>query len=912
MDLADHSFQVIDAAAIAAMDDGFCAFDRDGRIVQVNPNAERLLRRRRDELLGAAAEAVFSPTACAGLLGAIGDVRRDGQRRRIETDLPGEIPVGVSIFAAADFVLMFMRDRGAWQGMDMSLRERDDVLAISEEMLGIGLWEVDVTAGAVTGTPQFFRIMGLDPSGTPVPLETLQRLRHPDDRQGVIDAYKDAIARGENFVHTEYRIVLAGGALRWILGHARITRDANGNVARLVGVAIDITNRKLSESALRESEERFRRVFEQSPLGKATADHQFRFREVNPALCEMLGRTKEQLVGSSVFDLVHPEDRAICREKGRALIEGRIQQVQLEERFLRKSGEPFWVRLNVGPIRDTQGNILYSLGVIEDIDGQQRMTQALAESERRLRELNERLAHQAARRARQLAASQAQLEAFFSNSPDWMTLIRAGPDGRFQYVDLNPACEAAYGLPRAGVIGRTIEAILGPESAETPLQYLRECVRTEEPQRYVVQRTLAGRTRTIDVMIALVPAPAETGEQLIITIARDITERERLEAQLRQAQKMEAIGQLTGGVAHDFNNLLAVIMGNAELAKRRPAGSLPAMMDNILRAGERGVALTRQLLSFSRRQTTEPQVLNLSAEIPRIGEMLRASLRGNIELTTTVAADVGMVEVDPDEFEIALLNIAVNARDAMPKGGHFSIDVRRIPGGSSGFALEHVAIELRDTGTGVPPEVIAKVFDPFFTTKEVGVGTGLGLSQVYGFAQQSGGTVSIDSPPGKGTAITIWLPRTRKSTVKAEGGTDDVAAGSAGGLILLVEDNPDVASVTAQMLRAMGHDVEVVDRARKALDRLSEEARPVNLLLSDVVMPDGMTGLDLARVVRARKSDLPIVLMSGYNDAVPQRGSPFRILRKPVPSNELQNAIRDALADRDKATLAASPAGMSA
>jgi PAS domain S-box-containing protein len=912
MDVADSSVQVIDAAGVEAMDDAFCAFDRAGKFVQVNPSAERLLRRRRDELLGTAAETVFPPSTCAVLLDGMRDARHEGKRRRIETDLPGDIPVTVSIVPAADFVLLFLRDRGAWQRMEMSPHERDDVLAISEQMLGIGLWEIDVSTGTVTGTPQFFRIMGLDPSGTPVPLETLRQLCHPDDRQGVIDAYMDAITRDENFVHTEYRIRLPGGALRWILGRARISRDANGNVARLIGVDIDITNRKLSESALRESEERFRRVFEQSPLGKATADREFRFREVNPALCEMLDRTKEELVGISLFDLVYPDDRAICLEKGRALIEGRITQVQLEERFLRRSGEPFWVRLNVMPIRDAQGNILYNLGVIQDIDDRKRMTQALADSEQRLRELNERLAHQAARRARQLAASQAQLEAFFSNSPDWMTLIRSAPDGRFVFVDLNSACEEAYGLPRSRVIGRTVEDILGPEAAEIPLQYLRACVRTEEPQRYVAQRTLAGRTRTIDVMFVLVPAPAETGEQLIITIARDITERERLEAQLRQAQKMEAIGQLTGGVAHDFNNLLAVIMGNAELAKRRPAGSLPAMMDNILRAGERGVALTRQLLSFSRRQTTEAQVMNLSVEIPRIGEMLRASLRGNIELRTSVAADVGMVEVDPDEFEIALLNIAVNARDAMPSGGHFTIGVRRIPAGSSGFASEHVAIELQDTGTGVPPEVIAKVFDPFFTTKEVGVGTGLGLSQVYGFAQQSGGTVSIDSTPGEGTTVTICLPRTHKSAVHDHGVVDDASMGSAGGLILLVEDNPDVASVTAQMLRAMGHDVEVVDRARKALDRLSDEAPPVHLLLSDVVMPDGMTGLDLARVVRARNSDLPIVLMSGYNDAVPPRGSGFRILRKPVPGNELHNAICDALAGRGKTTGAPSPASVSA
>lgn len=912
MAFANDSFQLIDAAVVEAMDDAFCAFDSDGRIVQVNPGAERLLRRRRDELLGASAQAVFPPQACAVLLGAISDVRHGGQRRRIETDLSGDMPVAVSIVAAADFVLMFLRDRGARRRMEMSLHDRDDVLAMSEEMLGIGLWEIDVTSGAVTGTPQFFRTRGLDPSGAPVPLETLRQLCHPDDRQRVVDAYQDAIARGENFVHTEYRIQLAGGALRWILGRARIARDANGRVTRLLGVDIDITNRKLSESALRESEERFRCVFEQSSLGKATADREFRFREVNPALCEMLGCTKEALIGTSLFDLVHPDARPVCQEKGRALIEGRVAQVRLEERFLRRSGEPFWVRLNVGPIRDAQGNILYSLPVIEDIDGRKRMTEALADSERRLRELNERLAHQVVRRARQLAASQAQLQAFFSNSPDWMTLIRARSDDRFVYVDLNSACEAAFGLPRAEVIGRTVEDILGPEAAELPLQYLRACVRTEKPQSYVAQRTLCGRTRTIDVMFVLVPAPAETGEQLIITIARDITERERLEAQLRQAQKMEAIGQLTGGVAHDFNNLLAVIMGNAELAKRRPAGSLPAMMDNILRAGERGVALTRQLLSFSRRQTTEPQVLNLSVEIPRIGEMLRASLRGNIELSASVAPDVGMVEVDPDEFEIALLNIAVNARDAMPHGGRFTIDVRRMGAGTSGFASEHVAIELRDTGTGVPPEVIAKVFDPFFTTKEVGVGTGLGLSQVYGFAQRSGGTVSIDSTPGEGTTVTICLPRTRKPAVPTEGTADDAAAGSTGGLVLLVEDNPDVASVTAQMLRARGYDVEVVDRARKALDRLSEEARPVNVLLSDVVMPDGMTGLDLARVVRAQKSDLPIVLMSGYNDALPPRGSGFRILRKPVPGNELHNAIRDALAGRGKTTGNASPASLSA
>ncbi|HEY1931100.1 MAG TPA: PAS domain S-box protein [Acetobacteraceae bacterium] len=878
-------------AAVEIMDDAFFAFGRDHELVQVNGAAERLLRRDRHSLIGRDVAALLGPE--------LSDAVRDGRPRRLDTPIaPGGDPVAANIVPTPDGVLLFLRDKSESTRLQATLRQRDDVLALLEDMLGIGVWDIDPATNMVRGTPQFFRIIGLDPASEVVPLETARSLPHPEDRQRVTDAYRDAIADGADFVQTEYRIRRSDGAVRWLVGRARVGRDTSGNVVRLSGVDIDITDRKLAESALRESEERFRRVFEQSPLGKATVDHAFHFREVNPALCEMLGHSQEELVGSGFLDLLHPEDRALCLAKGQALIEGRVPQVQLEQRFVRKSGEVFWVRVNVGPIRDAQGNILYSLGVIEDIDDRKRMTQALGESERRLRDLNERLEHEAEHRARQLAASRAQLQAFFSNSPDWMTLIRATFDGRFVYVDLNPASEAAYGLPRARVAGHTVEEILGVEAAQVPLHHLRECVRTGEPQRYVAQRTMAGRTSTIDVMFVLVPALTEAGERQIITIARDITEREHLEAQLRQAQKMEAIGQLTGGVAHDFNNLLAVVMGNAELAKRRPAGSLPAMMDNILRAGERGVALTRQLLSFSRRQNSEPQVLDLSVEMPRIGEMLRTSLRGNIQLRTSVAPDVGMVEVDPDELEIALLNIAVNARDAMPDGGRFDIDVRRVPAGKSGFAAEHVALELRDTGMGIPREVIAKVFDPFFTTKEVGVGTGLGLSQVYGFVQQSGGTVSIDSAPGKGTTVAICLPRTFKPLAQSDNASGDLASGSVGGLILLVEDNPDVASVTAQMLRALGCEVEVVDRARKALDRLAGAGSPIDLLLSDVVMPDGMTGLDLARAVRARQPDLPIVLISGYNDAVPPRGSGFRMLRKPVPGAELRDAIREAMATR--------------
>lgn len=389
----------------------------------------------------------------------------------------------------------------------------------------------------------------------------------------------------------------------------------------------------------------------------------------------------------------------------------------------------------------------------------------------------------------------------------------------------------------------------------------------------------------------------------------EIEERQQAETALRQAQRMEAIGQLTGGIAHDFNNLLAVIMANAEMAKRRPDNPDRALLDRIIRAGERGASLTRQLLTFSRRQTVVPRAFDLAAEMPRIAEMLRASLRGDIEFTLRVAPDVWAVEIDPGELEVALLNVAVNARDAMVGGGKFDVEARNVVlrAGSIESAPElkgeYVAIALRDTGSGIEPELLGRVFEPFFTTKDVGFGTGLGLSQVYGFAQQSGGHAAIESEPGVATCVTLYLPRTHKPVGRSEEPHQrSVAALSTSARVLLVEDNPEVAEATAAMLRTMGCWVETVDRARSALKRLEQGSPRIDLLLSDIVMPAGMNGLDLAQEVSERFPGVPILLMSGYNEAA-IRGEAgfdelrrFRILRKPVPFAELEAAVQEELA----------------
>jgi CheY-like chemotaxis protein len=362
---------------------------------------------------------------------------------------------------------------------------------------------------------------------------------------------------------------------------------------------------------------------------------------------------------------------------------------------------------------------------------------------------------------------------------------------------------------------------------------------------------------------------------------------------------MEAVGQLTGGVAHDFNNLLAVIIGNATMIRRRSPGESTKLIDNILVASERGVALTRQLLSLSRHKPQTRQVIDLNVEMPRIIEMLRPSLRGDIEMRLSIPKGLGAIEVDLGEFEIALLNLAVNARDAMPAGGEFVVTVRTHDPDTVPTSLDrdrsYVVITILDSGVGMPQEVLERASEPFFTTKKLGSGTGLGLSQVRNFVEASDGRLTIDSQVGSGTTIALYLPYTDKLRQTFHG--SDVADDEPqlDGVVLLVDDNKDVALTTEGMLEAMGLQVEVADRAAMALEHLSNTPERFKLLITDVVMP-GMNGIDLAREVQAKFPHLPIVLMSGYNDAMGASGNDFKLLRKPVSFEVLYDTIRDVLA----------------
>jgi PAS domain S-box-containing protein len=391
-------------------------------------------------------------------------------------------------------------------------------------------------------------------------------------------------------------------------------------------------------------------------------------------------------------------------------------------------------------------------------------------------------------------------------------------------------------------------------------------------------------------------------------IIRDATERrdaqEKLvqaREQLTMAQKMEAIGKLTGGIAHDFNNLLMIIGGNAETFKRLLDPKLPKAIEAIQTAAKRGESLTRQLLTFSRRQQLSPTVVDLNACIRNMRTMIESSLRGNIVYNEKIGAGISPVKVDQAELELAIVNVAVNARDAMPNGGTFTLSVRNVttnhPLEGDNLNGNFVAIEFSDTGLGIPPNLLSKIFDPFFTTKEVGKGTGLGLSQVYGFAHQAGGTVRVESKVGQGTTITVYLPsRSEKEIVGKE-----VPARSGPQTprptVLVVDDSAEVAQVTSSLFEDLGYDTVYRDSAEAALKLLADNPK-FDLVFSDIVMPGTIDGVGLASEIRSRYPKLPVVLTTGYSDAAQAAPPDWRILRKPFDTDALRDFIQDAVEPR--------------
>jgi PAS domain S-box-containing protein len=599
-------------------------------------------------------------------------------------------------------------------------------------------------------------------------------------------------------------------------------------------------------------------------------------------LFAIYGRRREEFSGTpeNFFEYVHPDDRIAIRQATEKILASGTS-FRGEERIVRPNGDVRQL-LTIGEvIRDDNGAPLRVIGVCRDVTDSKRTESALRESEQNYRLLVRGVQDYA--------------------------IFMLDTHGRVR--NWNAGAERIKQYSAAEIVGQHFSRF-----------YTEEDRANDEPNRALADAAREGRHEAQGWRVrkdgtrfyanVVIDAIRNDDDKLVgfAKTTRDITaQREAQMAldqsreQLAQAQKMDALGQLTGGIAHDFNNLLMIMGGHAQLLQRRlsEAKDLQAI-DAIRTAANRGEKLTRQLLAFSRRQTLTPVVVDLRTRIDAVREMLGTSLRGNIELVCDVEDSIWPVEVDLGELELALVNVAVNARDAMPEGGKITVSARNVvlQAGSAAGTLEgdFVALAVIDTGTGIPPEVMKRVFEPFFTTKPVGKGTGLGLSQVHGFAQQSGGAVTIDSKPGEGTAVTIYLPRS--SAALPDTVTEAAQPnGKPLGTILMVEDSREVAEITGTLLEQLGYRVVKAENAAEALRHLSQGI-DFDLLFSDIVMPGTLNGFALAKECAERYPGIPILLTSGYNDAAQAAESDFTILRKPYDISALERAVAASLKDK--------------
>ncbi len=471
------------------------------------------------------------------------------------------------------------------------------------------------------------------------------------------------------------------------------------------------------------------------------------------------------------------------------------------------------------------------------------------------------------------------------------------------YVDQNEVYQYAnkgysdwYGLPEGSVTGRAVPDVIGPQVYSQVRDPVRRALAGQQ-MTYEYQMERQGQT--VFARSTLVPEVTVDGKNLgFFVFSHDITEQKRMQAALVQAQKMEAIGQLTGGLAHDFNNLLTVIIGNLAALQdhRSDDAGVNEFVEPALQSARRGVQLIKRLLTFSRQQPLEPQAVDLGKLIGSLAKLVRRSLPESVAVSTDLGGLSVHALADPGQLESALLNFALNARDAMPQGGRLHIAARAVELSTDAAAFDvapgrYALIEVADNGCGMDAATLARACEPFFTTKRLGLGSGLGLAMAYGFAKQSGGGVSIQSQPDQGTTVLMVLPlATPEPDVDAPG--DDATQPAGGELVLLVEDEPNVRRVVRQQLIDLGYPVIEAEDGVQALAMI-DQIPDIAIVVSDVIMPGGLDGRQLADRVRMRLPDMRIVLMSGYTDEA-DAGSDLPVLAKPFVRQDLARALRAA------------------
>jgi PAS domain S-box-containing protein len=679
--------------------------------------------------------------------------------------------------------------------------------------------------------------------------------------------------------HEGWQVRKDGGRF-WAAVMVWPVRAPNGGTIGFAKVTRDITERRQAQQALYESEQRFRL------LVKGVKDYAIYMLDPSGVIINwnagaerMKGYSAEEIVGQHFSRFYTREDRSAGVPALVLAAATRHGHHEDEGWRVRKDGGRFWALVEVDAIRDDNGELIGFAKVTRDITERQVAQQTLRETASQFRKLIDGVTDYA--------------------------LYMLDPNGLV--LNWNAGAERIKGYTAGEIIGQHFSRFYTERDRATGLP-VRALHTAAQEGRFEAEGWRVRKDGSLFWANAVIDRITDENGNLIgfAKITRDITERrnaqlalQEAQAQRAQAQKMDALGQLTGGVAHDFNNLLMIIGGHIQTLKKLvtndPKGSRAAQAIEL--AADRAATLTRQLLTFSRRQTYQPVVAQIGERIEAIRTMLAGSIGASVSLITNLPPDVWPVKIDPSEFELAILNLALNARDAMPQGGIVTISAENVRlaenDTAAGMEGDFVALRIVDIGAGIAPDILPRVFDPFFTTKRANEGSGLGLSQVHGFAHQSGGTVTIRSELGHGTCVTVYLPRVESVSKQAdiEGNVEQLDGGPA----LLVEDNPDVAKVSAQMIEDLGYDVQTVGSATAALDLV--DRIPFQLVVSDIVMAGAMDGIGLARALRQRRPNLPIVLVTGYSTSAAAAGMEFTVLRKPYQLSDLSRAMAKAITE---------------
>ncbi len=665
----------------------------------------------------------------------------------------------------------------------------------------------------------------------------------------------------------------------------------SGEPAGVIAIVVETTDRVLADRRNEAEHRRLAQMFEQGPSFMALLDGpQHRIAFANQGYRHLIGG--REVIGKTVAEAL-PD----AVEQGYLTI---LDQVFASGEAFAASGSHYQVQAVPGapaqdryvdfiyqPLKDSAGQVtgIFVEGV--DVTGRK-------QAEAALRQLNETLEQQIEARTAQLLAQEALISTFYKHSSECHAVLAQTPEQNFRYEEANPAVLRLYGKTREELIGHTLDEVFAPPVAAELRAYLNACVQSGAPYHY--ERVNEGAI----VEAVATPVPDEPGmARRVVVSARDVSSQRSLEQQLRQAQKMEAVGQLTGGIAHDFNNLLTGITGSLELLETRlRQGRLEETgryTHAAKGAAKRAAALTHRLLAFARRQTLDPKPTEINALALDMEELIRRTIGPSIAFEFAAAPGLWKTLVDPHQLENALLNLCINARDAMPDGGRLVVETsnrvldegaaraRDLPAGP------YVALCVSDNGAGMAPEVISRAFDPFFTTKPLGEGTGLGLSMVYGFARQSGGQARIHSVPGQGTTVCLYLPR----CAEADDAVPDAAAlthiepAQHHETVLVVDDEETVRMLITDVLEELGHDALEAEDGRNGL-KILESKRPIGL-------PGGMNGRQLADAGRVLRPDLKILFITGYaenaviGDGRLQPG--MHVLTKPFAMDVLANRI---------------------